>query len=67
MAPLFTSRPSELPLNRRQRIRELIRLSTLADAHSVDEFSDPKSAAHTQLVEIVRRLAHDPQPHADVR
>jgi hypothetical protein len=54
---LFTSRASELPLNRRQRIRELIRLSKLADAHSVDEFSDPKSAAHTQLVEIVRRLA----------
>src|SRR5262249_59534463 len=28
---LFTSRPDELPLNRRQRIRELIRLSNLAD------------------------------------
>jgi len=32
---LFTHRPSELQLNRRQRIRELIRLSDLADAHSV--------------------------------
>jgi hypothetical protein len=61
---VFTSRPSELPLDRRQRIRELIRLSKLADAHSVDEFSDPKSAAHTQLVDIVRRLAAEPNARA---
>src|SRR5271170_3454817 len=37
----FTSRPSELQLNRRQRMRELLRLSRLADEHSVDEFRDP--------------------------
>jgi hypothetical protein len=54
---LFTHRPSELQLNRRQRIRELARLSRLADAHSVDVFRDPTSAAHHELVEIVRRLA----------
>jgi hypothetical protein len=54
---LFTHRPSELQLNRRQRIRELARLSRLADAHSVDEFRDPTSAAHHRLVDIVRRLA----------
>jgi hypothetical protein len=54
---LFTHRPSELQLNRRQRIRELTRLSRLADAHSVDEFRDPTSSAHRQLVEIVQRLA----------
>ena len=53
---LFTHRPSELQLNRRQRIRELARLSRLADVHSVDEFRDPTSAAHHELVEIVRRL-----------
>jgi hypothetical protein len=53
---LFTHRPSELQLNRRQRIRELARLSRLADAHSVDEFRDPTTAAR-QLVEIVQRLA----------
>jgi len=57
---LVTSRPAELPLNRRQRIRELIRLSQLADAHSVDEFHDPTSIAHTQLVDIVHRLAREP-------
>src|SRR5499433_1153063 len=53
---LFTHRPSELQLNRRQRIRELVRLSKLADTHSVDEFRDPTSAAHGELVGIVRRL-----------
>jgi len=54
---LLTHRPSELQLNRRQRIRELVRLSRLADAHSVDEFRDPTSPAHRQLIDIVRRLA----------
>jgi hypothetical protein len=42
---LFTHRPSELQLNRRQPIRELVRLSRLADAHSVDEFRDPANIA----------------------
>ena len=60
---LFTSRPSELPLGRRQRILELVKLSKLADAHSQDEFRDPTNPAHSQLVEIVRRLATEPQPH----
>jgi hypothetical protein len=54
---LLTHRPSELQLNRRQRIRELLRLSRLADAHSVDEFRDPTSAAHRELIDIVRRIA----------
>lgn len=63
---LFTSRPWELPLNRRQRIRELVRLSQLADTHSVDEFRDPRSAAHGQLIDIVRRLAVEPRSHPAV-
>jgi hypothetical protein len=58
----IAAHPVHLPavraqLNRRQRIRELVRLSDLADAHSVDEFRDPASAAHHQLVDIVWRLA----------
>src|SRR6516225_1756286 len=57
---LFTHRPSELQLNRRQRIRELVRLSKLADAHSVAEFRNPASAVHNQLIDIVRRLAVEP-------
>jgi hypothetical protein len=53
----FTSRPSDLQLNRRQRIRELLRLSGLADAHSIDEFRNPASLAHRQMVAILQRLA----------
>jgi hypothetical protein len=53
----FTSRPSELQLNRRQRMRELLRLSRLADAHRADDFRDSTSVAHRELVEIVQRLA----------
>jgi hypothetical protein len=49
----FTSRPSELQLNRRQRIRELMRLSRLMDAHSVDEFRDATSTAHSELIDVL--------------
>jgi len=63
---LFTHRPSELQLNRRQRIRELVHLSKLADAHSVAEFRNPASAAHNQLIDIVRRLARDPRAHSAI-
>ena len=49
---LFASRPSELQLNRRQRARELLRLSRLTDEHAVDQFRDPGSAAHQKLVAI---------------
>lgn len=54
---LFTRRPSELQLNRRQRIRELLSLSRFADEHTVDEFQNPTSFAHNQLMETVDRLA----------
>ena len=52
----FTSRPSELQLNRRQRIREVLRLSRLADTHSADEFRDPTSRPHRELIDILQRL-----------
>jgi hypothetical protein len=58
---LLTYRPTELQLNRRQRIRELLRLSRLADSHSADEFGDPTNLAHTELLGIMRRLARDPR------
>jgi hypothetical protein len=57
---LFTYRPSELQLNRRQKVHELVRLGKLADAHSIDELRDPASRAHAQLVDIVERLARRP-------
>ena len=59
---LFASRPSELQLNKRQRARELLRLSRLTDEHAVDQFRDPGSAAHQKLVAIVERLARAPKP-----
>src|SRR6516164_6666828 len=43
----FTYRPSELQLNRRQRIRELLQLSRLMDAHPVGEFQNATSAPHS--------------------
>src|SRR5215510_5914731 len=64
---LFTHRRSELQLNRRQRIRELVRLSKLADAHSVDEFRDPTNVAHAQLIDIVRRLAGEPRARPSIK
>ena len=59
----FTSRPTELQLNRGQRFREMLRLSRLADEHSVSEFRDPASIAHVQLIDIVQRLARMSPPH----
>src|SRR5262247_439816 len=59
---LLSYRPSELQLNRRQRVRERLRLNRLADEHAVDEFHDPRSPAHHKLVEIVERLARAPMP-----
>jgi len=50
-------------LNRRQRFRELLRLSRLTDAHSVDEFRDPTNPAHRQLIDILQGLARlSPNP-----
>jgi hypothetical protein len=63
---LFTYRPSELQLNRRQQIHELVRLGKLTDAHSLDELRDPASSAHAQLVDIVQRLARQSRPHRSV-
>jgi hypothetical protein len=54
---LFTRRPSELQLNRSQRIRELLRLSRLADEHSAEEFSNPNSTAHAELIGIIHRIS----------
>src|SRR4051794_13552191 len=47
---LFTRRPSDLQLNRRQRMRELLRLSRLADVHSREELLDPSNSAYRELV-----------------
>jgi hypothetical protein len=53
---LFTRRSSQLKLTRRQRIRTLVSLSRLADAHTLDELADRDSPAHTELVGLIGRL-----------
>jgi hypothetical protein len=59
----FAYRPSELQLNRRQRMRELLRLSRLAEEHSVDEFRDPTSAPHRELIDILQGLVRMSPTH----
>jgi hypothetical protein len=54
---LFTWRSTELKQTRRQRIRILTKLSRLADAHTTDELADPATAAHTQMIDLIRSLA----------
>ncbi len=57
MRLFFTSRPTELQLNRRQQIRELIHLSRLLDTHPFADFRDPANPAHAQLIDSLERLA----------
>jgi hypothetical protein len=54
---LFTRRSSELKLTRRQRLRTLVGISRLADAHTLDELADRASAAHRELVSLIGGLA----------
>jgi hypothetical protein len=54
---LFTRRPAEVKQTRRQRIRTLTKLNRLADAHSMNELSDPPTAAHKQMLLLVAGLA----------
>lgn len=53
----FTRRSSALALTRRQRFREMVRLHHLADAHTVEEFRDPDSTAHREMIAVIRRIA----------
>ena len=53
---LFRRRSSELKTTRRERIRSLISLSRLTDAHTANELADPKTSAHWQLVAILNGL-----------
>jgi hypothetical protein len=53
---LFTHRSSALKLNRRQRVRALVRVSRLAEAHPAAELWQPGSQAHRELVALVSAL-----------
>jgi hypothetical protein len=58
----FTRRSSELKSTRRARIRLLVRLSRLIDAHPVEVLSDPGTRPHAALVAILRRMAQGDRP-----
>jgi len=53
----FTRHSSKLKSTRRARIRLLVRLSRLVEAHSIDALRDPKTAPHAELVAILQDLA----------
>jgi len=53
----FIRRSTELKATRRARIRLLVQLAHLTDAHSIDELHDPRTAAHRALTGILRKLA----------
>ncbi len=53
----FTRRSSQLKLTRRQRIRTLVELNRLTEAHGVVQLSDPKTAAHAEMVGLIKELA----------
>ena len=53
----FTRRSSQLKLTRRQRVRKLVELDRLTEAHGVGQLSDPQTAAHAEMVGLVKELA----------
>jgi len=55
---IFFSRPSsQAKATRRTRIRLLIQLARLTEAYSIKTLSEPATAPHAQLVDILQRLA----------
>ncbi len=53
---LFTRPSSKLKQTRRERIRLLVRLSKLTQAHGVEELGNAGSPAHAELRGILRKL-----------
>jgi hypothetical protein len=53
---LFTRRSSELKLLRRQRVRALVKLGRLTEAHTLDELRDRNTAAHIEMIDLITKL-----------
>ena len=53
----FKRRSTELKSTRRSRIRLLVQLSKLTDAHSIRELRDPATTSNAELVTILTKLA----------
>ena len=54
---LFTRRSSELKLRRRQRVRALVKLSRLTEAHPLEELRDRTTPAHQEMIDLITKLA----------
>jgi hypothetical protein len=54
---VFTRGSSQLKLTRRQRIRTLVKLTRLTGAHTLDELRDPHTAAHAEMLGLIRGLS----------
>ena len=59
---LFRYAPSDLQLTRRQRMRVLTRLSTLAGRHSAEVIGNPRSAVHGEVIRLVQSLSASENP-----
>ena len=59
----FIRRSSELKSTRRARIRLLVRLGRLTEAHSIEILRDPTNPAHFELVRILHGLAGNDKVH----
>jgi hypothetical protein len=64
---LFTRRSTELKQTRRKRMRTLVTLSRLADAHTTVELADSSTTAHKQMIDLIRSLSNDRMPPASQR
>ena len=53
----FTRRSSQLKLTRRQRVRKLVELDRLTATHGVAQLGDPNTAAHAEMVGLIKALA----------
>jgi len=60
----FRWRSSEAKLTRRRRVRLLVRLNRLTESNSIEAIGEQGSAAHAELVDILRELAAPPTASA---
>jgi hypothetical protein len=53
----LTRGSSQMQLTRRQRIRTLVKLTRLTEAHTLDELRDPHASAHAEMLGLIRGLS----------
>jgi hypothetical protein len=53
----FTRRSSGLKLTRRHRVRTLVELNRLTEAHGVGQLDNTNTAAHAKMVGLIKALA----------